>query len=302
MVLSVLDLGSNSFHLAAYRVRGRGRLEKVARTKEMCRLGAGTLWNGSIDDAAWRRGSAALDRLYRRAGGDADRLIAVATSAIRDAANGPDFCRAARRRLGLDIEVLSGEEEARLIYWGARSALPREAGRVAVIDVGGGSAEIAAGDRQGCALSVCLPLGVLRLRDLPLERVAAHVRSVARPALTELRAFAPERVLLTSGSARRLAGLALGLGLGRADQRELSRAALAGIGAALPQLRPADLAALGVEEGRWDTIRHAAIVFDTLLDMAAAPVALVSPRGLREGVALRELGRTGRIEPARAAG
>jgi exopolyphosphatase/guanosine-5'-triphosphate,3'-diphosphate pyrophosphatase len=295
MVLSVLDLGSNSFHMAVYRVGNQGRIEKLQRSKEMCRLGAGTLWSGSIDDAAWRRGMTALDRLHRRAlGHDPDQVLAVATSAIRDASNGADFCRAAHRRIGLEIEVLSGEEEARLIYWGARSAMPRQAGRIAVIDVGGGSAEIAVGDRRGCAFSACLPLGVLRLRELAAERVAAHVRATAREAMAEVRALRPERVVITSGTARRLASLALTLGLRRPDQRELSRAALRAIDRALPQLRPSDLAALGVEPGRWDTIHHGALIFDALLDMAGAPAARVSSRGLREGVALRELGRTSR--------
>lgn len=291
MVLSVLDLGSNSFHLVAYRVRGRTRLEKLGRTKEMCRLGAGTLWNGSIDDAAWRRGAAALDRLYRRAmGHDPDRLVAVATSAIRDAANGAEFCRAARRRLGLEIEVLSGEEEARLIYWGARSGLPRRTGRVAVIDVGGGSAEIAVGDRRSCAFAACLPLGVLRLRELPAERVVAHVRTAARETMARVRALRPERVVLTSGTARRLDSVALGLGLRRPAETELSRAGLRALNRVLPQLGPDNLDALGVEEARRDTIRHGALIFDTLLDLMDAPAALVSTRGLREGVVLRELG------------
>jgi exopolyphosphatase / guanosine-5'-triphosphate,3'-diphosphate pyrophosphatase len=301
MMLSVLDLGSNSFHLAAFRVLGRSRLEKVGRTKEMCRLGAGTLCNGSIDDAAWRRGSAALDRLHRRAlGSDPDRLIAVATSAIRDARNGADFCRAARRRLGLEIEILSGEDEARLIYWGARSALPRRPGRIAVIDVGGGSAEIAVGDRRSCGFAACLPLGVLRLRELAPERVAPYVRAAARSAMAQVRALRPERVVMTSGTARRLASVALGLGLRRPDPRELSRSALRAIETALPQLSASDLVALGVEEGRLDTIRHGALVFETLLDLAGADRALVSTRGLREGVALRELGHAGHASRRRA--
>ena len=305
MLLSVLDLGSNSFHLVQYRVRSRRRLEKVGRTKEMCRLGAGTLSNGSIDDAAWRRGSTALDRLYRRAlGREPDRLVAVATSAIRDADNGAEFCRAARRRLGLEIEILSGEDEARLILEGAIAALPRP-GAVAVIDVGGGSAEIAVGDRRECSFAACLPLGVLRLRELARERVVPRVRAAARDAMAQVRARRPERVLLTSGTARRLADLALGLGLAEPDQRELSRRALRGIARALPQLGPSDLAALGVEEGRWDTILHGALIIDTLLDMGGVATASVSPRGLREGVALRELGRAGRDSrrsAARAAG
>lgn len=291
MLLSVLDLGSNSFHLVQYRVRSRRRLEKVARTKELCRLGAGTLCNGSIDDAAWRRGSAALERLVRRAvARDPDRLIAVATSAIRDADNGVDFCRAASRRLGLEIEILSGEDEARLIHEGALSGLPR-AGRVAVIDVGGGSAEMAVGDRRECSFAACLPLGVLRLRELAAERVVPRVRSIARDAMAQLRARRPDSFLLTSGTARRLADVAVGLGLAGPDERELSRRALRGVARVLPQLAPADLAALGVEEGRWDTILHGALIIDTLLDMGGAATARVSTRGLREGVALRELGR-----------
>lgn len=299
MVLSVLDLGSNSFHLVVYRVRSRGRLEKLGRSKEMCRLGAGTLWNGAIDDAAWRRGAAALDRLHRRAmSHDPDHLVAVATSAIRDAANGAEFCRAAHRRLGLAIEVLSGEEEARLIYRGARSSLGL-AGRIAVIDVGGGSAEVAVGDGRGCSFAACLPLGVLRLRELAAERVAAHVRASARDAMARVRALRPERVLLTSGTARRLDSVALGLGLRGPSESELSRAALRSLQVVLPRLGGSNLAALGVEEGRRDTILHGAFVFDALLEQCGADGAQVSARGLREGVALRALGHVRRSAPAR---
>lgn len=295
MVLSVLDLGSNSFHLVTYRVRerrrGRDQLEKRSSAKEMCRLGS-SIGDGSIDDDAWRRGMSALDRLVRRARAEAaDRFVAVATSALRDADNGAAFCRAARRRHGLAIDVLSGEEEARLVYLGARETLPRRLERAAVIDVGGGSAEIAAGDRAACRVAVCLPLGVLRLRDLGADRVAAHVRTTARDAMARVAALEPERVVMTSGSARRLAGLALGLGLRRDDERELTREAIAGVVRVVPRLAPRDLEALGVEEGRRDTILHGAIAYHTLLELGGFDGARVAQGGLREGVALRELGR-----------
>ncbi len=296
MRLGVLDLGSHSFHLGVYRAHASGRPLKIGRAKELCRLGAGTLWRGAIDDAAWRRGSLALDRLLEhREARELDHLVAVATSAIRDAKNGREFCERAWRRHRLKVEILSGADEARLVHRGARLGLRDSGGRVAVIDLGGGSAEIALGDSRRCRFARCLPLGALRMRDVFAAGGAAavrdQVRRLADGSMRAMRRFAPDRIVLASGTARRLSAAAQALELRSSSRPVLTRAALARLIAHLPELDDDELVDVGVEVGRRDSIVPGAIVLDALLEGARAGAALVSSTGLREGVAVRELAR-----------
>src|SRR6516225_6113930 len=124
MRIAALDAGSNSFHLIVAEVETGGRIQILDRAKEMVRLGDGALHRGVIPPDVFRRGLDALAALRRIADRQkVDALVAVATSAVREAANGGEFVRAARDEVGIDIQVIRGDEEARLIYLGARSSL-----------------------------------------------------------------------------------------------------------------------------------------------------------------------------------
>ncbi len=123
MRIAALDIGSNSFHLMVAHVNPGGRIEVLDRAKEMVRLGE-TLRSGMITPEIFGRGLEALRALKRIADRhQPDALVAVATSAVREAQNGGEFARAVRDELGIDMRVIRGQEEAHLIYLGARSAL-----------------------------------------------------------------------------------------------------------------------------------------------------------------------------------
>src|SRR4029077_6357815 len=131
-----------SFHLIVSHVNPGGRMEILDRAKEMVRFGE-TLKSGMISPDVFRRGLDALRSLKRMADRhQPDALVAVATSAVREAQNGGEFVRAARDEVGVDIQVIRGQEEARLIYLGARGALDLDGRRVALFDLGGGSLEV----------------------------------------------------------------------------------------------------------------------------------------------------------------
>src|SRR4051812_1525477 len=218
MRIAALDIGSNSFHLIVAQVSPSGRMEILDRAKEMVRFGE-TLRAGMIGPDVFKRGLDALRSLKRI--GDRhqpDAMIAVATSAVREAQNGGEFARAVRDELGIDMRVIRGQEEAHLIYLGARNALDLAGRRVALFDVGGGSTELILADSRECYLTVSLKLGVLRLRDEwqaadpPSAREAAaladRVRSALEPVIARVRAMGFDFVALTSGTAFALAGLA----------------------------------------------------------------------------------------------
>ena len=128
-------------------------------------------WCGMITPDVFRRGLDALRSLKRIADRhQPDALVAVATSAVREAQNGGEFARAVRDELGIDIRVIRGQEEAHLIYLGARSTLDFGGKRALIADVGGGSVELIVGDARESYYSTSLKLGVLRLTE---ERVSS---------------------------------------------------------------------------------------------------------------------------------
>jgi exopolyphosphatase/guanosine-5'-triphosphate,3'-diphosphate pyrophosphatase len=286
--LAVLDLGSNSFHLAVFRA-GRVRPERLARHRAMVRLGDEIGADGRLTAAGWQRGERALAELVGLARGAADRVLAVATSALREARDGAEFCAAARRRHGVAIDVLSGDDEARLCYLGAALGAGERADQ-GLIELGGGSAQLAVGRGPTVHALASLPIGVLRLRSLDDAELRARVRAAAGDAIARLRVNPPAIWLLGGGTARRLGRLARALGLASPIGRPaLTRARLLALAEAIGRLTPAELSARGVEPARHDTVRPGALALATLLEVVGVESALIAPGGLREGLAHREL-------------
>ena len=216
MRIGVLDLGSNTFHLLMAHVDGRGDIVKLGSLKKTLKLGAEVAPGGVIGENAWNRAMAAIDDLMGFARPFECPVIAVATSVFRDAANGRAFAESVRLRFGVPVELLSGTEEARLSYLGATSELATP-GRVAVVDVGGGSVQFTVGEGERCLYARSLPLGVLRLREgLRAEAtdgrngalaIARRLRSEARSVADDVNALAPETLVFASGTARTVASL-----------------------------------------------------------------------------------------------
>jgi exopolyphosphatase/pppGpp-phosphohydrolase len=176
MRLAALDLGSNSFHALIADVGPDGKLAVVDRAKRMPRIGEGIFRTGSISGAARKSAMRALAELlpvidrHRP-----DAVHAVATAAVRDASNGRAFVADVRARFGLTVRVISGEEEARLSYAGARARLGEELGHATLFDLGGGSLEAIVGDGENVVRTASAPLGVLRaVVERPLSDLIVH--------------------------------------------------------------------------------------------------------------------------------
>lgn len=293
MRLAALDLGSNSFHLLVADVdAATGELKKVGSHKEMLRLGAVVQQCGQLTPEAF---AAAFDSVARMANVAAQlgagRMVSVATSAMRDARNGQAFLEACRERLGVSIELLSGEREAQLAYRGARSALPFTSGRVLVADVGGGSVELAAGDGVTCDDVRSLPLGFLRLSRVFPVGEPGGVRPLTRYVQLEcerarFRLGHVDTLLLSGGTARAI-GKLLGGGIASASTPQVLR-----LCDELCSQSPDSLSARGVDKARSITLASGAAVVSGLLAGLAQPRLRISPRGLREGVILHELAQS----------
>jgi exopolyphosphatase/guanosine-5'-triphosphate,3'-diphosphate pyrophosphatase len=301
MLLGALDLGSNSFHLLLARITPHGELEKVCGRKATIRLEEAVAASGRILPETFGRALDAVGELLGEARRrDAEKVILAGTSALREAENGGDFVAAVRARYGLDVEILSGEDEGRLVYCGARSRLPELPARVAVLDLGGGSVEVAIGEHDRCLLSVSLPLGFLRLaRELDvhgaldtatLERVTAHVHSVAATVVPRVAELEPRAFILSGGTARALGGV-LAVEPGEA----ISTSRLGHLAERFARFDAVRLIGLGVDPRRARGFGLGSWVLATLSELFGAPATRITLGGLREGLLLREIsGRSSR--------
>jgi exopolyphosphatase/guanosine-5'-triphosphate,3'-diphosphate pyrophosphatase len=298
VTVAALDVGSNSFHLLVVEASRDGTVKVLERAKEMVRLGESSLHTGAIPPEAFERGIRALKTLTEKAHAHrVSAIVAVATSAVREASNGRTFVDAAQRECGLDIRVIDGIEEARFIYAGARRALQLDGQRAALFDVGGGSTEAILGNEHQALLASSLKLGVLRLRDNWLHSdppspddtavMSEWVRTVTSSTIARFRATGFDLVALTSGTALALARLA-GRRLPRAgeiDRYQLTLEALQTWEEKLSHMTAAERALVpGLDPGRIDTIVPGAVILRSILQATGLSRALVCDAALREGV------------------
>jgi len=222
MRIAALDLGSNSFHLLVADVHLDGTFTAVAREKEMLRLGDDVARHGRIPGPTADRAVAAVRRLRQLADALGTReVIARATSAIRTAANGSELVDRIEAETGVEVEVINGGEEARLVFAAVRASVVLEPAPALCIDVGGGSVEVMIGDAAGLRWAVSLPLGVGRLtadcvRDDPpsrgdKKRLDQRVRAGLEPLVDEVHGRRPRLAVGTSGTLNDLVRMAVAL-------------------------------------------------------------------------------------------
>ena len=289
---AIVDIGSNSIRLVVYE--GPARLPAVLfNEKVLAGLGRSLATSGRIDDNAMALAGAALSRfaaLTREM--DCDAIRTVATAAVRDAENG-DALIALASDLGLRVEILSGEQEARAAGAGVLSAIPDADGIVG--DLGGGSLELVRIAHGEVRDSASFPLGVLRIgalvRDAPTvlaERVAAAVDALDWVGEGRDRPF-----YLVGGSWRALARVDMaqsGFPLPIIQNYHVATDTVARFARELPQMTKAQLRDVpGLSSGRIPTLADAASLLSLLLERIGSSGAIVSAFGLREGLLFDDL-------------
>jgi len=283
---AVLDLGSYTFHGVVAEVDHVGVRRLVLERKVAVRVGDRA--HAGISDGAFRRGLETAGKLLARIGARApDACRVIATGALRDAPNGAQLLADFHTRHGIAVDVLAADAAARLAWLGVSTELAGSHERLAVLDLGGSSLACVAGG-EDVEHVTALPLGVLRLADLPPAAVRDAIISATAPALVHLRGA--DTVALTSGTARALLGLGRRLGLFADAQRFVSARSIGELARRLSPLSTVSVAALGVSPARCDTIGAGAVALATALELLGAPVVYVARAGLREG-ALVELAR-----------
>ncbi|MEO5930544.1 MAG: Ppx/GppA phosphatase family protein [Candidatus Kapaibacterium sp.] len=301
MIFSVIDIGTNTILMATLAVDAGGGITILGDEHEIARLGKGVDATRRILPETFDRVAEYLSRyraIAERLG--AERIIAFGTSALRDANNREDFIRAMRERTGIEIALLSGTEEAELTYSGALFKLDMVGSAHAVIDIGGGSTEIAAGADGRLKDAISLDIGAVRITERflstlpPSADAIRSARAMARQAMA--RAFELPADIDVVGVAGTVTTFgAILTGMRRFDAEELNglRLPMAEVSRIVAELlaMPVERIATipGVHPDRADLLPGGGIILEECMRRYDLPAITVSTRGVRYGVALREI-------------
>jgi exopolyphosphatase / guanosine-5'-triphosphate,3'-diphosphate pyrophosphatase len=304
MRLGVLDVGSNTVHLLVVDARQGGRPLPAFKHKADIRLGENLdSENRLTKECAKRLREFVQESLVIAEDKGVQEVLAFATSAVRDAANGDELLAQIEAETGVSIQVLPGSDEARLTFLAARRWFGWSSGRLMMLDIGGGSLEIASGLDEEPAVATSLPLGAGRLtRDwLPgdppapddVRKLRKHVRAeVASAAGTLLGQGPANHAVATSKTFRQLARVAGSApsSEGPYTRRILKHADVTSIAERLAHATVAERMQMpGVSSGRARQLAAGAIVADATMDLLNLPHLEICPWALREGVILRRL-------------
>ncbi len=326
-ILAAMDIGTNSVRLAVVEVQANGTWTTLASQKQVVRLGEGEFDQAgpkdapgkskdedggghSLTEAAIARGALVCARFAEVARGfGADEIIALATAAVREADNGDAFVQRVRDLADLDVRVISGQEEARLIYLGCVSGIdlpPKK--RALFMDIGGGSTELIVGDSAGYAFLDSLKMGAIRLtaegvadpaKPIPPAAWAdlqRHVRGLLVPAARAIAKAGFSTMYGSSGTAQNLAEIIANSAsapvptslrnyeLSLADIQATTRRLC---GLTLEQRRRVP----GINPERADIIIGGSAILQTVMETVGAGSIRISDRGLREGIIVDRLRR-----------
>ncbi len=209
---AAIDLGSNSFHMVVAREEAHA-IQIIDREREMVRLAAGLDRENLLTDEASERALGCLARFGERLRGlNPDNVRVVGTNALRKAKNSREFIARAEQALGFSIEIISGVEEARLVYLGAAQTLQGDRGRRMVVDIGGGSTEIIIGDKSLPIFLESLYMGCVGTSErffaggefskFRMRRAILDAELELEPHIATLRSLAADDIIGTSGTAR----------------------------------------------------------------------------------------------------
>ncbi len=218
MKLAAIDIGSNSIHLVVVQAEQGRHMEIIDREKEMARLGAGTLREHRLSEETIARAVTTLRRFKQIAeSNSAQPIIATATSAVRESVNAYEFLEAVRKKVGLNVQLLPGVEEARLIALAVSEVTDFDGRRALIIDIGGGSTEFIITDGRTPELLMSVRLGAVRLSEKfittdPIskgerERLVTTIRADLTRVAWEIKNTGFDFVVGTSGTILNLADM-----------------------------------------------------------------------------------------------
>ncbi|HEX2735365.1 MAG TPA: hypothetical protein VHM70_27360 [Polyangiaceae bacterium] len=296
MNISVIELGTTSFQLLQARRTDARRVEPLYADKRYFQLSAGAQASAPTSEALQSAVSTLREVLATappsaRAGG----VVVIATGTVREALTHPAWSEAFSKQTGLTVRLLSGEEEARLSYWGAVSELSTEPQKLAVVDLGGATTAMAWGTGERVDRAASVRLGVLTLAErlaqmpkpgqLAIEQMAVFVRRTFEPLVPVDDPLKPDMLVFASGVAKLLLSLVYSYGL-IFNGKLVPTDALHRLVPRLLTASVAELSERGVPEPRIPSVGPTAVVLSVIADLFEVERFLVGSNGLREGAVL----------------
>ncbi|NAS20407.1 Ppx/GppA family phosphatase [Herbidospora sp. NEAU-GS84] len=303
MRLGVLDVGSNTVHLLVMDAHRGARPQPAFSHKVDMRLAEHIDDHHLSEQGAGKLRDFVEEALRFAEDKGCEELVAFATSAVREARNGEEVLAEIKGQTQVDIQVLSGAEEARLTFLAVRRWYGWSSGRLLVLDIGGGSLEIASGIDEAPDAAVSLPLGAGRLtrdwftEDPPspeeIRALRRHIRTEIGRRVGEVTRYGPpDHAVATSKTFKQLARMAGAApsSEGLYVRRNLSHEAVSTWAARMGEMTADRRAALpGVSAGRAGQLLAGALVADATMDLFQVPALEICPWALREGVIFRRL-------------
>ena len=312
MRIAALDLGSNSFHLLVVETRPDGSFVPLVREKEMLRLGDVVAREGRLTEDAVE---AAVDTVRRfktiAEAHRVDEIVAMATAALREAANGPEAAERIEAETGVAVKVVSGIREARPIFDAVRASVLIDPSPALCADLGGGSLELSVGDRFDLAYATSLHLGVGRLTteyvrtDPPGKkdrtRLRERIEQLLDEVLPDVLACGPKLLIGTSGTfcalARGAAAMREGVVPTSVNQLTVTARELGALGELIYELPSSERARLpGIEARRAELLPAGFAVTEVLMERTGMRELTVSEWALREGIVISTMGKHDRAE------
>ena len=211
MRLAVFDLGTNVFNLLLVEIsKNKCDIKKVIKVNS--HIGKGGFKSGALSQEAIDSSTEALSQMMEQItlNGGVDAIKAFATSAIRDASNGQLFVQKVKEKFGVEIEVISGEREAELVYKGIRESILLYSENVLMLDIGGGSNELIIANKDKILWKQSFPIGVIRIKEMvnpsdpittsEIEFYLSYLEIILEPFFTELQRYNPTLLIGSSGS------------------------------------------------------------------------------------------------------
>lgn len=299
-LIAAIDVGTNSFHLLIASVNNRGMLQINSREKEVVRLGSSSGDMKYLSPEAISRGFETLKNFAQLAKSENAEIFAVATSAVREALNKKEFLDKVKDELGIDIEVISGNEEGRLIYLGVLHALPILNKKTLIIDIGGGSTETIVGLNGEILYVNSVKLGAIRLTkrffdtdkisNKQIEECREFIKGEWTPILKNVEKCGFETVVGTSGTIQNIALMVLsekneripdilnGITISTEDSLKIIQRIISA------KTNEERLELPGIDPSRVDIIVAGALIFEFILKTLQIKKFCISSYALREGI------------------
>lgn len=302
--LAAIDVGTNSIHMIVAQVDADGAVTTLWRMKEPVGLGRLSFPNKRFTDAAMDPAVATLARFQQAAvQRGAEKIIAVATSAIREASNGGDLIERFRRDAKMTVRVISARDEARLIYLAVRHSYPLRQVPALIVDIGGGSVEFVVGDGKKASLLESRKLGAARMtarfvRSDPiskedLAKLRRHYDAELAPLFKNIQALRPTFVIGTSGTLENIAAMCAPYSdAGQQLPAVIERKAFGKLLSALLKSDDKQRGRIsGLDEQRKGQIVAGAVLVDYLFEHLRLKKIIINSAALREGIILDYLSK-----------